>query len=132
LLAGSALCSKAHLVHPFDSSQWQEIGDPTEAALLVAAIKSGLNLCGFIGTDVSREAADIVLLDDNFATIVMAIVEQGRAIYQTIRKFMTYILASKIPEIVPFLAMVFLRIPPALTVLQILAIELQIDRVAVG
>jgi magnesium-transporting ATPase (P-type) len=44
LLAGSALCSKAHLVHPLDSSQWQEIGDPTEAALLVAAIKSGLNL----------------------------------------------------------------------------------------
>jgi Ca2+-transporting ATPase len=42
------------------------------------------------GTDVAREAADIVLLDDNFATIISA-VEQGRAVYQNIRKFITYI-----------------------------------------
>jgi Ca2+-transporting ATPase len=81
---------------------------------------------GLNGTDVAREAADIVLLDDNFATIVSAI-EQGRAVYQNIRKFMTYILASNVPEIVPFLAMVIFKIPPALTILQILAIDLGTD-----
>lgn len=80
------------------------------------------------GTDVAREVADIVLLDDNFATIVKAI-EQGRAIYDNIRKFMTYILASNIPEIVPFIAMVFFRIPPALNILQILAIDIGTDMV---
>jgi Ca2+-transporting ATPase len=83
---------------------------------------------GLNGTDVAREAADIVLMDDNFATIVAAI-EQGRAVYQNIRKFMTYILASNVPEIVPFLAMVVFKIPPALTIMQILAIDLGTDMV---
>jgi Ca2+-transporting ATPase len=81
---------------------------------------------GINGTDVAREAADIILLDDNFATIVAAI-EQGRGIYQNIRKFITYILASNIPEIVPFLAMVLFNIPPALTIIQILIIDLGTD-----
>jgi P-type E1-E2 ATPase len=81
---------------------------------------------GISGTDVAREAADIVLIDDNFATIVAAI-EQGRAVYQNIRKFMTYILASNMAEFLPFLAMVFLKIPPALVILQILAIDLGTD-----
>jgi magnesium-transporting ATPase (P-type) len=80
------------------------------------------------GTDVAREAADIVLLDDNFATIVGAI-EQGRAVYQNIRKFMTYILASNVPEVVPFLAMVAFKIPPALTIMQILAVDLGTDMI---
>jgi magnesium-transporting ATPase (P-type) len=75
---------------------------------------------------VAREAADIVLIDDNFATIVSAI-EQGRAVYQNIRKFITYILSSNIPELIPFLAMVFFKIPPALVILQILAIDLGTD-----
>jgi magnesium-transporting ATPase (P-type) len=67
-----------------------------------------------------------VLIDDNFATIVSAI-EQGRAVYQNIRKFITYILASNMAEFIPFLAMVFLKIPPALVILQILAIDLGTD-----
>jgi P-type E1-E2 ATPase len=66
---------------------------------------------GKSGTDVAREAADIVVIDDNFATIVSAI-EQGRAVYQNIRKFMTYILASNVAEFLPFLAMGRLKIPP--------------------
>ena len=78
---------------------------------------------GLSGTDVAREAADIVLLDDHFGTIVNAI-EEGRAVYDNIRKFITYILTSNIPELVPYLAFVLFRIPLPLTVIQILAVDL--------
>jgi sodium/potassium-transporting ATPase subunit alpha len=81
---------------------------------------------GMTGTDVAREAADIVLMDDNFATIVAGI-EEGRTVFDNIRKFMTYILASNIPEIVPYLAFVLFQVPLALTVIQILAIDLGTD-----
>lgn len=81
---------------------------------------------GLSGTDVAREAADIVLLDDHFGTIVNAI-EEGRAVYENIRKFITYILTSNIPEIVPYLAFVLFRIPLPLTVIQILAVDLGTD-----
>ncbi len=81
---------------------------------------------GRTGTDVAREAADMVLADDNFASIVAAI-EEGRAVYDNVRKFVTYILASNVPEIVPFVAFVLLGIPLPLTVLQILAIDLGTD-----
>lgn len=78
------------------------------------------------GTDVAREAADMVMVDDNFATIAAAI-EEGRAVFDNIRKFLGYILTSNIPQIVPFLAFVLLDIPLALTVAQILAIDLGTD-----
>jgi len=81
---------------------------------------------GVVGTDVARGAADMVLLDDNFASIVAA-VEEGRAVFANIRKFLTYILTSNIPEIVPYLAFVLLRIPLPLTVIQILAVDLGTD-----
>ena len=78
---------------------------------------------GVIGTDVAREAADMVLLDDNFASIVKA-VEEGRAVYANIRKFLTYILSSNLAELVPYLAFVLLPIPLPLTIIQILAVDL--------
>lgn len=81
---------------------------------------------GLSGTDVAREAADMVLLDDHFATIVNAI-EEGRAVFENIRKFLTYILTSNIPELVPYLAFVLFRIPLPLTVIQILAVDLGTD-----
>jgi sodium/potassium-transporting ATPase subunit alpha len=81
---------------------------------------------GLSGTDVAREAADIVLLDDHFATIVNAI-EEGRAVFENIRKFLTYILTSNIPELVPYLASVLFGIPLPLTIIQILAVDLGTD-----
>lgn len=81
---------------------------------------------GLMGTDVAKESADMILLDDNFASIVAAI-EEGRAVYSNIRKFLTYILTSNIPEVVPYLAFALLRIPLPLTVIQILAVDLGTD-----
>jgi len=81
---------------------------------------------GIGGTDVAKEAADLILLDDNFASIVAAI-EEGRAVFDNIRKFLTYILSSNIPELVPYLAFVLFRIPLPLTIIQILAVDLGTD-----
>ena len=81
---------------------------------------------GRMGTDVAKEASDMVLMDDNFATIVSAI-EEGRTIFDNIKKFITYILTSNIPEILPFIAYVLLDIPLPLTVVLILSIDLGTD-----
>ena len=81
---------------------------------------------GLGGTDVAREAADMVLLDDNFASIVDAI-EEGRAVFANIRNFLTYILTSNVPELIPYLAFVIFRIPLPLTIIQILAVDLGTD-----
>lgn len=77
------------------------------------------------GTDVAREAATAVLSDDNFATIVAAI-EEGRRVYDNVRKFILYIFAHAVPEVVPFLVFALSggAVPLPLTVLQILAIDL--------
>jgi sodium/potassium-transporting ATPase subunit alpha len=78
------------------------------------------------GTDVAREAADMILLDDNFATIVNA-VEEGRTVFDNIKKFIVYILASNIPEILPFIAFVLFALPLPMPVQLILAIDLGTD-----
>jgi sodium/potassium-transporting ATPase subunit alpha len=78
---------------------------------------------GKSGTDVAKEAADVVLLDDNFATIVNA-VEEGRSIFENIRKFITYIFAHGTPEAIPYILFALFKIPLPLTVMQILAIDL--------
>ena len=80
---------------------------------------------GESGTDVARETATMVLADDNFASIVAAI-EEGRVVYENIRKFITYIFAHLTPEVVPFLLFALSggSIPLPLTALQILAIDL--------
>ncbi len=83
---------------------------------------------GIAGTDVAKEIADIILLDDNFTTIVNAI-EEGRAVYDNIRKFTSYVLASNVPEVVPYLGYGFLGIPLALTIPQVLAVDLGTDMI---
>jgi magnesium-transporting ATPase (P-type) len=82
---------------------------------------------GLAGTDVAREAAVMVLLDDSFASIVRA-VELGRSVYQNIRKFLIYLFSHNIAELVPILAAAFLGFPLVpLTALQVLAIDLGSD-----
>jgi len=83
---------------------------------------------GVAGTDVAKEIADIILLNDNFATIVNAI-EEGRTVFANIRKFATYVLVSNVPEVVPFLGYGFFGIPLALTIPQVLAVDLGTDMV---
>jgi magnesium-transporting ATPase (P-type) len=79
---------------------------------------------GRSGTDVAREASTMVLTDDNFATIVVAI-EAGRQVYDNVRKFIQYIFAHATPEVVPFLVFALSggAIPLPLTVLQLLAFD---------
>jgi Ca2+-transporting ATPase len=83
---------------------------------------------GASGTDVARGAADVVLLDDNFAHVVEA-VEEGRAAFSNIRRFLTYHLTDNVAELAPFLlwAMSGGRFPLVLSVLQVLALDIGTD-----
>jgi calcium-translocating P-type ATPase len=83
---------------------------------------------GASGTDVAREAADLVLLDDRFETIVAA-VELGRATYANIRRFLTYHLTDNVAELTPFVVWALSggQVPLALTVLQVLALDIGTD-----
>lgn len=83
---------------------------------------------GCSGTDVAREAADLVLLDDDFATIIAA-VEQGRATFANVRRFLTYHLTDNVAELTPFVVWALSggQFPLALGVLQILALDIGTD-----
>ena len=83
---------------------------------------------GIAGSDVSKQAADMILLDDNFASIVTG-VEEGRLIFDNLKKSIAYTLTSNIPEVAPFLAFTLLDIPLPLGTITILWIDLGTDMV---
>jgi len=78
------------------------------------------------GSEVAKDAADMILMDDNFASIVRGI-EEGRLIFANLKKSIAYTLTSNIPEIIPFLCQIALKIPLGLTTIMILCIDLGTD-----
>lgn len=83
---------------------------------------------GIEGTDVAKDASDMILLDDNFASIVIGIME-GRLIFDNLKKSIAYTLTSNIPEIGPFLCYIVIRIPLPLSTVLILCVDLGTDMV---
>ncbi|MBR1751806.1 MAG: cation-translocating P-type ATPase [Ruminococcus sp.] len=113
----SALKAKGHIC--------AMTGDGVNDAPAVKAADIGVSM-GITGTDVTKQAADIILLDDNFATLEGAVCE-GRAIYANIRKFVRFLLGCNIGEVLTTLGAILIGMPTILTPSQILLVNLVTD-----